>query len=294
MSVRPMRPSDRPAVLGMRLLLWPDDDGEDDAGENTLVWEQEGIVCGFIIYSLRPWADGCDSRPIPYIEGWFVRADLRRRGIGGALAAAVEDWARAGGFTELGSDAETVNRVSLSAHRRLGFEPTERLQLFRKDLNSKYDNEKVVIEPFHGSRSDLLALFAQADDSATEIDNYLELGEVFVARRGQRLIGHVQLMGTGVDWEIKSIAVVESQRGQGIGSALIRAALRQAFSAGAERVELAAAAADIDNLRFYQRLGFRMERIVRDAFSAARGYPPLEVDGIPVRDQVWLSITASE
>ena len=139
MSVRPLRPSDRPAVLAMRLLLWPDDDGEDDTGENVLVWEQDGIVGGFIIYSLRPWADGCDSRPIPYVEGWFVRENLRRRGIGRALVAAVEDWAREGGFTELGSDAETANRVSLAAHRRLGFEPTERLQLFRKDLAAKND-----------------------------------------------------------------------------------------------------------------------------------------------------------
>src|ERR1700760_2713621 len=113
MSVLPMQPSDRQAVLAMRLLLWPDDDGDDDIGESTLVWELDGAIGGFVIYSVRPLAGGCDGRPVPYIEGWFVRADLRRRGIGRALVAAVEDWARASGFSELGSDAEAHNRVSL-------------------------------------------------------------------------------------------------------------------------------------------------------------------------------------
>jgi len=54
---------------------------------------------------------------------------------------------------------------------------------------------------------------------------------------------------------------------------------------------VATAAADIGNLRFYQRMGFRMLRIERDAFTAADGYPAgLAVDGIPLRDRVWLTL----
>jgi GNAT superfamily N-acetyltransferase len=152
----------------------------------------------------------------------------------------------------------------------------------------------VSVESFHGSRSELLPLFAQADDSAAEINSYIGLGEVLVARRARRIVGHVQLIDAGSDWEIKSVAVIEKQRGQGIGSALVHAALDRAFGAGASRVLAATATADIDNLRFYQRLGFRMERVERDAFSAGRGYPRLEVDGIPVRDRVWFSIDAAD
>jgi ribosomal protein S18 acetylase RimI-like enzyme len=120
------------------------------------------------------------------------------------------------------------------------------------------------------------------------------MGEVLIARRAQCTVGHIQLIYNGIDREIKSIAVIENQRGQGVGSALVRAALEQAFSAGVSRVLVATATADIDNLRFYQRLGFRMDRIERNAFSADRGYPNLKADGIPVRDQVWLSINNSE
>ena len=34
-----------------------------------------------------------------------------------------------------------------------------------------------------------------------------------------------------------------------------------------------------------------MERVVRDAFTHATGYPDaIEIDGIPLRDQVWFSL----
>jgi ribosomal protein S18 acetylase RimI-like enzyme len=152
----------------------------------------------------------------------------------------------------------------------------------------------VTVEVFSGSRSDLLPLFALADDSPTEIDGYFELGEVLVAWRAQQVIGHLQLIAAGADWEIKSVAVLEKQRGQGIGVALVHAALERAFSAGAGRVVVATATADIDNLRFYQRLGFRMDRVERDIFGIERGYPILEVDGIRIRDRVWFSIRAED
>jgi hypothetical protein len=51
---------------------------------------------------------------------------------------------------------------------------------------------------------------------------------------------------------------------------------------------VATAAADIANLRFYQRHGFRMVRIVPNAFTPEKGYPAdLLINGIPLRDQVW-------
>ena len=55
---------------------------------------------------------------------------------------------------------------------------------------------------------------------------------------------------------------------------------------------LATAAADTGVLRFYQRLGFRLMRIERDAFTPAAGYPTeLLVDGIRLRDRAWLDVT---
>lgn len=102
--------------------------------ESVLVWEEDGRIGGFLSYSLRSYADGCQGSPVPYIEGWYVEADLRRRGVGAALLRAFEAWARDEGYVELGSDALLQNAAGIEAHRRLGFEPVEQIQVFRKSL----------------------------------------------------------------------------------------------------------------------------------------------------------------
>ena len=77
----------------------------------------------------------------------------------------------------------------------------------------------------------------------------------------------------------------------GGGGAGMRAAIELARDEEHAVLTVATASADIGNLRFYQRLGFRMRRIERDAFTPANGYPPgLEVDGIELRDRVWLDL----
>lgn len=140
MPVRPARPEDADAVLVMMAELWPD---EDAAGflfeaERVFIWERKSEarpgLGGFAEVSVRPYVDGAESAPCPHVEAWWVAPDLRRRGVGRALIAAVEDWARAAGFAELSSDALLSNRRSRAAHTRLGFEATERIQYFRKRL----------------------------------------------------------------------------------------------------------------------------------------------------------------
>jgi GNAT superfamily N-acetyltransferase len=73
---------------------------------------------------------------------------------------------------------------------------------------------------------------------------------------------------------------IDERQGRGIGRALVEASLAQARHRGCARVCVATATADVANLRFYQRLGFRMTRVERDAFVPATGYPdPIELDG---------------
>lgn len=141
------------------------------------------------------------------------------------------------------------------------------------------------IELFTGDRAELLPLFALADDSADQIAGYIGLGQVLVAREGDAILGHAQLICN----ELKSIAIAEGRQGAGVGRALVEAVIAQARADGASSLTVSTATADIGNLRFYQRLGFRMARIVRDAFGPASGYPEgLMIDGIPLRDQVFL------
>src|SRR3954453_19595175 len=104
------------------------------------------------------------------------------------------------------------------------------------------------------------------------------------------IAGHLQLVTAGEGTaELKSMAVVESRRGGGVGRALVEAALQWCRDRGVRRLAVATAAADTGNLRFYQRQGFRMLRIERDAFGPDTGYAEeIIIDGIPLRDRVWL------
>ena len=116
---------------------------------------------------------------------------------------------------------------------------------------------------------------------------------MLVARNGDAIVGHLQITDTGrpAEAELKNMAVDPSHQRRGIGRALVAAAIELLREEGRSSLVVATAAADIGNLRFYQRLGFRMRSIERDAFTTASGYPPgLIIDGIELRDRVWLDL----
>jgi ribosomal protein S18 acetylase RimI-like enzyme len=149
----------------------------------------------------------------------------------------------------------------------------------------------IRLEEFAGPRSALRWLFELAEDSAAALDAYIEDGRVLVALDGDEVIGHLQLAATGREGEaeVKNMAVSPARQGRGVGRALVTRALELARAEARSRVVVATAAADIGNLRFYQRLGFRMRCVERDAFTPATGYPAgLTIDGIELRDRVWL------
>ena len=93
-----------------------------------------GTLVGMLELSLRPYADGCDSSPVPYVEGWYVAPKSRRQGVGAALVKAAEDWVIVQGYSEMASDALLENTISERAHKALGFAEVERAIRFRKDL----------------------------------------------------------------------------------------------------------------------------------------------------------------
>jgi aminoglycoside 6'-N-acetyltransferase I len=145
--IRPIEQSDSADWQRMRQLLWPSPPGEHaseiedyfardrrDPAHALIAFEESGKAIGFVELSIRAYAEGCYSDRVAYLEGWFVEASARRKGVGAALVKAAEAWARAQGCTELASDTEIDNAVSASAHRALGFEEVNRIICFRKPL----------------------------------------------------------------------------------------------------------------------------------------------------------------
>jgi len=149
----------------------------------------------------------------------------------------------------------------------------------------------VRVELHTGPRQELGRLFAMAEDSQAQLDSYLDAGQVLVALAGDRVIGHLQLVDAqdAEHSEIKNMAVEPSYRGRGVGRTLIDAAVDLMRAQRRSMLVVATAAAGIDNLRFYQRSGFRIRSVERDAFTPAQGYAPhSRLHGIELRDRVWL------
>jgi aminoglycoside 6'-N-acetyltransferase I len=129
----------------MRAALWPDDAEQTHAAEidqllggenawNFIAETADGLPVGFAEMALRPYANGCDTRPVPFLEGIWVEPQWRRRGVGARLVEHLEQFLTARGYHELGSDALIDNTTSHAAHRGWGFAETERVVYFRKVL----------------------------------------------------------------------------------------------------------------------------------------------------------------
>ena len=148
LDVRSVAPADAGAWLRMRCDLWPDDAEASHRAEIErffngelreplavlIAVEASGAPLGFVELSIRPYAEDCLTDRVAYLEGWYVVPGARRQGVGRALVTAAENWGRAQGCTEFGSDALLDNAVSAAAHKALGFEETVQLRCFRKDL----------------------------------------------------------------------------------------------------------------------------------------------------------------
>ena len=145
-DVHRLKPTERDPWCQMRIALWPPLSAAESAKEMTEILarpaenavfiatdDQLGPV-GFVEASLKDWAPGCTTRPVGYIEGWYVKSAARRHGVGRALIAAAEDWARSLGCREMASDTELYNTTSQVAHARLGYAEVERVVHFRKPL----------------------------------------------------------------------------------------------------------------------------------------------------------------
>jgi aminoglycoside 6'-N-acetyltransferase I len=149
--IRLTQSSDAAELAQLYFALWPDSSVEAHRREldallegrpssalpafNLVAEISDGHLIGFLQAGLRSHADGCDpSRPVGFIEGWYVAPDYRRQGIGRRLLAAAEDWARSIGCIEMASDTQIDNHTSKIVHQVLGYDVVDRCVHFRKRL----------------------------------------------------------------------------------------------------------------------------------------------------------------
>lgn len=149
---------------------------------------------------------------------------------------------------------------------------------------AKTDADAEDIRALLGRRwgSERIVTRARSHD-ATELPGW-------VVRENGRLVGLLTLSIEGDDCEIVTIDAIED--GRGIGSALLDRAEAYAHSIGCERMWLVTTNDNLRALYFYQRRGFRIIAIHRDAVQYSRELKPeiplVAYNGIPILDEIEL------
>ena len=293
--VRHVTLDDCAAWQRMRGALWPDGSGEHDQeilaffggrlrepAAVLIATNTEGKPLGFAELSIRPYAEGCETDRVAFLEGWYVEPMARRRGVGRALIDAAEGWALGRGCTELGSDALLDNADSHAAHRALGFEDIEQIRCFLKRLDRPRSAAPlmppVATEPVMVRHADLndaavlaglvteLGYPTTPDEMRSRFSAILPLHDhatllAIVDRVVAGFIGvsvAVSYTANGRRGHIDALSVSGAFRQRGVGRALVEAAER--LLAGREAVDIVVTTANHRSgaHAFYERLGYTL------------------------------------
>ena len=143
--VRKAEVGDVQIVAALARMLWPDNalSAMEELFAELIPQKEaavflayhEKVPVGFAQCQLRrDYVEGTDSSPVGYLEGVFVKEEMRRCGYARVLLSACEDWARTMGCRGFASDCELENADSLRFHLSTGFEEAGRIICFTKKL----------------------------------------------------------------------------------------------------------------------------------------------------------------
>jgi GNAT superfamily N-acetyltransferase len=310
LTVRPISPSDDSEWLRMRIALWPDHSPADleremktiaapsDRSPVFVAQRPNGQLGGFLEANLRSHAQGCITSPVAYIEGWYVDPDVRRIGLGKRLVEAAEAWARSLGCTEIASDCDLDNAVSLAAHTALGYAEEGRNIHFRKSFPSPHDSPSVQSSRNASAEGDITIRTAREDELQEILQLYQDLNpedpllsiDPDLQAHWQTMLAtpNLHLIVAEVAGEIvssctlciipnltrsaKPYALIENvvtraaHRGKGYATAVLQFAQNLAWSRRCYKIMLMTGSRQEKTLQFYDNAGF--SRGTKTAFIA--------------------------
>ena len=134
-------------------------------------------------------------------------------------------------------------------------------------------------------KKDYLALLLLADEQESMIDRYLERGEMFAMREGEKTLAVIVVTdeGEGV-LEIKNLAVRPEVQKRGYGRAMID--FVAGHYAGRYHTLLVGTGDSPLTVPFYEKCGFVRSHVVKDFFTENYDHPIIEC-GVLLRDMVY-------
>jgi len=152
------------------------------------------------------------------------------------------------------------------------------------------------IRPVNSDDADWIAQFITERWGAEFIAAHYEVYHCrdlagFVATKGEKKVGLLTYKIVAGDCEVVSLDSLRPCAG--IGTSLIDAVKTAAAESGCGRLWLVTTNDNMNALRFYQKRGFVMVKINRNAIEFARSLKPVPLvgaEGIPLRDEIELEM----
>jgi aminoglycoside 6'-N-acetyltransferase len=326
-TIRPATPDDEPALVGLEHesaihhaavdpKRWRVPDPEAiaayrrkrqaaDPDGASLVAVADGRVIGMVELLRRGGVPdpGAARTPNPAVDiGLSVAEDWRGRGVGTALMAAAEAWARAHGATRMILDLAAANDGARRLYDRLGYEVHGLLMdkpldataaeevtqaRTRGEIVPVLEGELVRLRPMlETDRPALLAVLADPtviewwdtrgpENSADELIAGEPRWFVWAIEADGELAGSIQASEEDdPDYQHAGIDIFLSARfqGRGIGTDAVRTVARWLFDArGHHRLTIDPAAANARAIRTYEKVGFRPVGVMRRYERGASG-----------------------
>ncbi len=136
-----------------------------------------------------------------------------------------------------------------------------------------------------------LELLLSADPSVDAIQVYLPNSKVYIAETTGNVIGVYVLFSINAqEAEIKNIAVDEAHLRQGIGTLLLKHAIRLATEQGFKKLLIGTSNASVGQLYLYQKMGFELSDIKFNFFIDNYTEPIIE-NGVQCKHMIMLSTT---
>ncbi|RUR30756.1 N-acetyltransferase [Vreelandella nanhaiensis] len=134
-----------------------------------------------------------------------------------------------------------------------------------------------------------IQLLLEADPSEQSIESYLDDAWCFVVKRNGKIAGVCVAKAISDNIaEIFNVSVYPEFQQQGLGSGLLRFALAELKNKTVQRVELSTVTFGYQ-LTYYQRHGFRAERVIKNHFLDNYSEPIIE-NGIQLQDALRLYV----